>query len=633
MIVPMSKVYVVVAAPDQQALMENLRHLAVLHLTPVDPRQALPDEKTLAQIDRLQRAIQILHQQEPAGPPPDLTPLDITAETLQIQQTTAELSHQLVSLHQQMEKLTLWGDLRLEQVEALRQAGLEVKFLSIPAEQAGQITAECVQPLADLPGKRILLAIIDRRQDITVPDSAQWLPLPAKDRHTLRAQAAQIDQSLREYQNRLAQLAHGTPALQEELDRQQEAAELSKAVKGAFAQDRLFALQGWIPAEKAENLAAQLDAAGIKSAVRILPPDPEETPPTLIHYPAWCRPIKGLFDILGTLPGYKELDLAPFFMVALPVFAAMLIGDAGYGLVFMLPPLLWYRKMVAAAGKSKTHLLLVIGIVTLVWGILSANYFGLSPDNVALAGGYFQTVDGRNVPDHAAMQAATGFWASLGKIMIAVAPIWNADSEAARNLLMKLSLLFGCIHISLAHLRQFFALVPHPRCLAEIGWCIFIWAMLGVIWLLFFGLKGLPVPVSLVYAGLIIGFVLFLLFTTSHKNPVKRIGVGFASSLLPMLGTFSDTMSYIRLMAVGLASYYIAAAFNSLGASVAPAATWFAAAPILIFGHLLNIALCIIAVFAHGVRLNMLEFSNNAGIQWAGYAYQPFAGKQPLTDQ
>ena len=103
--------------------------------------------------------------------------------------------------------------------------------------------------------------------------------------------------------------------------------------------------------------------------------------------------------------------------------------------------------------------------------------------------------------------------------------------------------------------------------------------------------------------------------------------MGFASSLLPLISTFGDTMSYIRLMAVGMASFYIAFAFNDLGATIAGSATWqwALAAPIIVVGHLLNIALCLIAIFAHGVRLNMLEFSGNAGVQWAGYAYAPFA--------
>ena len=49
---------------------------------------------------------------------------------------------------------------------------------------------------------------------------------------------------------------------------------------------------------------------------------------------------------------------------------------------------------------------------------------------------------------------------------------------------------------------------------------------------------------------------------------------------------------------------------------MAGSATWIVGAPIVIFGHTLNIALAAIAIFAHGVRLNMLEFSNNVGVKW-----------------
>ena len=38
----------------------------------------------------------------------------------------------------------------------------------------------------------------------------------------------------------------------------------------------------------------------------------------------------------------------------------------------------------------------------------------------------------------------------------------------------------------------------------------------------------------------------------------------------------------------------------------------------------LLVGLALIAMFAHGVRLNMLEFSNNLGMRWTGYAYAPF---------
>jgi len=123
------------------------------------------------------------------------------------------------------------------------------------------------------------------------------------------------------------------------------------------------------------------------------------------------------------------------------------------------------------------------------------------------------------------------------------------------------------------------------------------------------------------------GVLLTTIFGFPHRNPVVRVAGGFASSLLPLIGAFSDTMSYIRLMAVGLASYYIAFAFNDLASQVAGAATWGVAWIILLFGHGLNLGLCVIAIFAHGVRLNMLEFSNNVGVQWAGRQYQPFANR------
>jgi V/A-type H+-transporting ATPase subunit I len=159
--------------------------------------------------------------------------------------------------------------------------------------------------------------------------------------------------------------------------------------------------------------------------------------------------------------------------------------------------------------------------------------------------------------------------------------------------------------------------------------------MLVLIWhVLFIDTDKAPTAVWWVFLA---AMLLSSGFTKPDRSMFKRLLLGFASSMLSLLSTFSDTMSYVRLFAVGLASYYIASAFNSLGVAMAETATWFAAVPVLIIGHGLNTGLATIAIFAHGVRLNMLEFSNNAGVQWGGYAYRPFSannitssGKEPL---
>jgi len=49
-----------------------------------------------------------------------------------------------------------------------------------------------------------------------------------------------------------------------------------------------------------------------------------------------------------------------------------------------------------------------------------------------------------------------------------------------------------------------------------------------------------------------------------------------------------------------------------------------AAVLILIIGHGLNIVMALLSVIVHGIRLNVLEFSNQLGMEWAGYEYRPF---------
>ncbi|MBN1766383.1 MAG: hypothetical protein JW860_14085 [Sedimentisphaerales bacterium] len=622
----MDKVYIVARSRDKERLLDKLGDLGLVHLVPVDPGKAVADQQTMLAIENLELALQTLSGYDPVGDKADKAVMDVCREVIRIQRESAECAGRLSGLHQQAAQLELWGDVRLDSFEKLCEAGIHVQFFIVPNEEVGEIQAECVQVLSGIDGRRSLVAIVDRKDEADLPEGAELLPLPKRDRPSLRAEAAEIDDKIKRANEHLQGLSVYVSEMEEELARLRQQAKFSRAAGGGFTKDTLFALQGWGPEEKCANLDELLKEADIEAAVRRLEPDEDELPPTLIKYPQWTMPIKGLFDILSTFPGYRELDLSCFFMIALPLFAAMLIGDAGYGLVFMLPALLMYRKLKGIVGVEKINLLIVIGGATLIWGILTANYFGITPESMAGAGGYVQRVNGVDVPDYGALRAGSGVWSAIGRVMIAIAPLWRESGDAAREVLIKISFIFGCLHLVLAHLRQTVAFWPNQRAWSEIGWCTVLVSMLGVIWMLFFGAEQeMPVPPSIILGALVLGLVLVILFSAPSRNPAKRIGVGFASSLLPFIGTFSDTMSYIRLMAVGLASYYIAVAFNSLGASMAESATWFAAAPVIVFGHALNIALALIAIFAHGVRLNMLEFSNNAGVQWAGYAYAPFA--------
>ena len=606
MIVPMSKVYIVTQSHNQELLLDVLAQLGVVHVEPVDPDRAVAKELTVHAIHALGHALQILQGLEPSGETPNLPPLEAAREAISIHKTIADEQDRLNTLYRTADQLAIWGNTELKQLEHLRSIGVEIEFFSVAHKDLPGLEAECIETVAEQPGQEAMIAVIDREGQFQPPESAKPIPWPTTDLPAVKKEAAQIDAAVKEHNERLASLAGAIETIRQERRCLQVEADFCVVENSGLSSEALFALQGWAPSKKAESLSDNLGEQDITAAVEVMAPDEDEQPPTLIEYPRWVRPIKALLDMLGTLPGYDEYDLSPFFMVALPLFAAMLIGDAGYGAILAGAGLAFYSRIVRAAGKPSAHLLIIFGLATMLWGILTANYFGITPQTLIDAG-------------HQGAADA----------MLALAPLWRSDGEEARALIMKISLIVGCVHLVSAHLHNAIKLFPDVRAYAEIAWMIILADMLVLIWyLMFIGADQIPAMIGFV---LLVSFAAVSWFTAPSYKPVKRSLIGLASSILPLLGTFSDIMSYIRLFAVGLASYYIAAAFNGLGAQVADSATWIGGAPIVIFGHALNLGLAAIAIFAHGVRLNMLEFSNNVGVKWAGYAYRPFIQDKDIS--
>jgi len=582
MIVPMKKVFIAARTSQREKLLTTLRDLGVLHLTPVDPSAGAPDELTDS-LTRVRQALQALAGVDPAGDKPDIGVSEAVAEALELTRRISENDARLTALHREAARLEWWGDLELGQLDALADAGVTLRLCSVPTRDLGEVRAELVHVLAALAGGRSLVGVASRGDGIELPDSAELLDPPQRDRPMVLAEAAEVDQAMAADRERLAALALLADDLEAEHLRLANDNQYAVALAGGMSGEKVFAVQGWVPPEEAGRLDCQLAEGGIVAATTITDPTEDDQPPTQVRYPRWAMPIKGLFDILGTVAGYRELDVGGAFMLALPIFAAMLIGDGGYGLLFVFVPLLGYRKIAPLMGAEFTRLLIVMGVATLIWGGLNASFFGVVLYN----------------------------------------PIIPVDqTDASRTLVMQISFYMGAIHLCLAQLWSGVVLWPSLKMLSKLGWAIFVWGMLGVV--NYFVLKGphfldfsLPWPYLLIVGG-----SLAILFDSPSKNPLKMLALGVANFPLSMLGCFSDVISYVRLMAVGLASGVLAASFNELALSTG---SWLAAVPVMIAGHALNIGLCMIALFAHGVRLNMLEFSNNLGMQWAGYAYRPFA--------
>ena len=353
------------------------------------------------------------------------------------------------------------------------------------------------------------------------------------------------------------------------------------------AQDGVKWLTGYLPEAKLPALREAAAAHGWGVAAR--DPADDEDPPTLIDPPRIFRPIVALFDMLGIAPGYREADVSVVFYSFFTLFFAMLVGDVGYGLV-ILAATVWARRKFRKAPSAPFTLLGVFSLATIVWGVLTATYFG---------------IPGEALP--AWLKPKTAEW--LGN----------------RSNIMQVCFLIGATHLSVARLWNACLLFPSRKALAQIGWLGIVWTMYCVSCAVI--VEGFTFPAFMYYvAGL--STVLIACFMLD-RSELKTNGIELGMLPLNIISGLGDIISYVRLYAVGLSSVMVAQNFDTMAAGLS-LPLW-AKIPcmvlILLLGHGLNLAMGALSILVHAVRLNTLEFSNHKGVTWSGYAYTPFRRK------
>jgi len=615
MIEKMLKLTIVAKKFEQDRFVAELGRLGVLHLIPLD--DAITDEtKNVAeQIETVSNALEFIKDVEPIATKLELSTEEILQEICLLREQFQACKKNIESLTEQLKQQALWGNVSLEVVHDFRNSELPLRFFLIPSDEVCEFKADATFDCGEARTGLNLWVVVNIQDEIS--QKIEEVFPPQKSNVVLQNELMASKTLLKQLDGNMVTLAAGRNQLIQFKQNLGRHLLLNKALDGTYAKDELFALQAWVP--KRQQQALELALANESCCFQFEEPLEGEEPPTLISYPCFIKPIQGLFDILNVLPGYRESDVSAFFMLFLPIFVAIIIGDAGYGLSIFLLGGVFYKKIAKIAGSAKASLVCVLGGVTSLYGILFGSYFGYSPADL----GKLITLDA----------GASAVLSSLFLMIIAkLAIFWNPDTEHFKILLMMISFVLGGSHLVFAHLIQFVKYFPSQQAWSEIGWATFIFGMFGVIWGLFLNPEVYPFIIgsNSILVCLALGAFLSICFSCPNRSWFStRIPVGFVSCLLSWIGAFSDLVSYVRLMAVALSGFYIAAtvnglaqnAFDGLGHGVIGGIAF---AVIFVMGHGFNVILALIAVLAHGVRLNMLEFSNNAGVQWSGVGYSPF---------
>lgn len=596
MIVPMKKLSVIVRRSDSDACLQRLRSLGVMHIehvrAPRGERVALLEEKRslVMAADRVLAAVV-----PPAGgglrPVEDPRLWEQRAQhIIDLHDRIDHLSEYARSLQRQVVEWECWGDFDPRSVQALSERGIFVRFYRISAREFKKFPREGVVKVCSRRKGMVLCAVVSRKERSEIPYQA--LELPALRVSAMSARRQEAEEVLRGLRKELQGFLPYRAVLSGIRRKLEEDLEYAQALSGMGQAEQLSYLTGFIPSDVAKSVTGAVRQQ--RWALSIQDPAPDDAVPTLIRNPRWIAIIRPVFRMLEIVPGYRELDISLWFLLFFSVFFGMLIGDAGYGVLFLLLTFWAQRRWGAAvANKSPFVLSYCLSACAVLWGIFTGTFFGQA-------------------------------WLPAG-----FTPLFPALRDSAN--LQRLCFLIGALHLSIAHLWKTLIKLPSLAALAELGWVSILW---GAYFLARFLILADPLPLYSRWL-FICGGAAVVFFTSPQRNIFKAVGSGIGNLLMNAVNNFTDIVSYIRLFAVGLAAVAVADAFNGMAADVGfgSFASSLAAASILLLGHLLNLALGPMSILVHGVRLNVLEFSTHLEMKWSGFAYRPLKQDGPLTEK
>jgi V/A-type H+-transporting ATPase subunit I len=589
MVTEMTKYNFILLSGDVEEFLKKLQGVGVMDITrstkPVDETS----ETLSSKAGNYRKALSLLKDVTPAEFA-DKTYGDLAEDVINTVNEKDAMESQLSQLHRDMEERMPWGKFDVKNLEKLQECGLKLHFYKAKTSAMDPAWTENYA-LSEISndGTSTYFVVVSDDENYDFP--LKEMPAPDSDCTDIEKKINDLQYEIEKRYRHLAELKCHEKDLQKELDKTMSKLDLHLAhISGTkAAEDYITVLEGFAPSNTISSVRQLLD----KEEVLYLEESAcvADNPPIKLKNNKYVSMFEMLTDMYGR-PKYNEFDPTVFISIFFMLFFAFCMGDAGYGLV-LIGASIALKKMMPDIAK----LGVVLGIATTVIGFFFHTFFSTDMLTWSI------------IPD------------AVKKCMV---PTEIAGFDGT----MVLAILVGIVHICLAMIVKTYQATKvngFANSLGAWGWTLLIVGGVIVGGLALIGVMESTVATwVIIIIGILSALGIFFL-NNIHRNPLVNMGVGLWDTYQMVTGLLGDVLSYLRLYALGLAGAKLGEAFNAIGVQALGdgGVNWIWFILIVVIGHVLNVAMCVLGAFVHPLRLNFLEFFKNSGYEGTGRKYNP----------